>query len=352
MRHAQAVEQFGGRVSPERRGDGHDRQQGVVVGVTIGGPDGRQQGPAGRLLVRRRPAEIEGVGAVARRIAGQAGRHPHQGFQGDGAARIARPAPIVDGGRRLHIDLAALDRRADQCARQALGHRPGALGDMGSEVGGVLLGDDAAALQHHHAGRVGSGAEAIIEGPLDGAVQGRRIPARRGNRQFGRRGPARQGRAGRGAADDIAHRLDHAAASRRIGGDARRRGRVPGDRDDVAGHLRLHLGDQGLKLGIDADQFTGLDAGRGAARARFLRRMDGAANRQGLVARRQGAMGRSRGRLGEGGGRQGEDSGEDEGAAGVFHSATLYAGPIGVNGRNPFLLPLREKVAALDLIGG
>ena len=163
----------------EGRGDAHHRQQYVVVGIAVAGAGQRDQRPAGHLFIDRGAAEIQGVGAVARRVAGQARGHPHQLVEGDVPARIAVDLPVGDGGGGVDIDLAALHRRPDQGPGQTLGHRPGALGHVGAEARGIGFADQMAVLQDNDPGGVGTGTIAVAHPPDDGGGEGLNRAARR-----------------------------------------------------------------------------------------------------------------------------------------------------------------------------
>ena len=294
------------RVIGQPATDRLDRQQRVVVGIAEHGARLVDQRPVDRRLVHRRTAEIERIGAVARRVGIAPRRHAQRVIEGDGVARIARPAgaPVIDADRFIDAGLARQHCRADQRCRDRLGDRPGALRGVLVEAGGIdRLFDEAVpfAVSPHQRSRGARSLPVLARNRCIEHLGERRRrrncaasaagnDARHDDLVLGRRGD----RHGRLRIADILGRADRegraAGVRAEIGGDARGHVLGPFDRDmgDLAGRAADdfvgQIGEQRVVRGLDAGQLPRRDAFGRAGGAVALGNGDGAAQHQRLVA--------------------------------------------------------------------
>ena len=331
--HREAGEEVARRMLCKGRADRHHREQRVIVGVAEGRTRRRDQRPARHLFIDTRAAEIDGIGAVARGIAGEARGHPQQLVERDRAARIVRMLPVGDRGRGSDIRIAAMHCGADDGRGNALGHRPCALRRIDAEPGGIAFGDDRPFAQHHHGSRVRICAEPARErardratlklrhnpggvavgidtrGPRLGIVgwgmrlQRHHVP----HRPHGGSGDLIQGGRGQPMLSPDTHRMERTAHLLVRSGHTRRHAFVPAHADCKFAHLRHHIAHQRVELGIHTDQLVCPHARLAALGAVGARIKDRAACRQSDITGGEAALLGGRRGHGLGGERGGSD---------------------------------------------
>jgi hypothetical protein len=100
----------------------------------------------------------------------EAAAHAQELVEGDVLAGVA--GPLVEGGGRLDVELAAADEHADERAGDALGHRPAEQAGGLVEARGVALGDDRSVVHDDDRPRAPQRLRVrLVEGRRDGRVE-------------------------------------------------------------------------------------------------------------------------------------------------------------------------------------